>query len=83
MKFQKAIYQTSPEKHGNGMHYFTSCCRNQMFSIFDDEYKYHGKLCPKCFWNNIYTTLYLAGRDEAKEVKNYVKEISRITCKKE
>ena len=43
----EATYQYVEEVHGNGMFFFTM--------------KYHGYLCPKCFWHNKSVTLYLRG----------------------
>lgn len=43
-----ATYQTTPEKHGDGIFFFTDCGHN-MYSIRDNM-AYHGCLCPGCFW---------------------------------
>jgi len=67
---QKATYQCCEEVHGNGMFFYTDCCGNRMYSVSSDEMKYHGCLCPRCFWKGIYTTLYLRGTPEATEVMN-------------
>ncbi len=44
-----------------------------MYSVNNDPTTYHGKLCPKCFWNGITTDLYLGGTLEANAVmsKNF------------
>ena len=69
MKHQSATYNYIPEKHGVGMFYVTSCCHNTMYSVFDDPYRYHGVLCPKCFhFRDTYTTLYLVGTEEANKL---------------
>lgn len=57
----EATYQYLEEAHGNGMFFYTDCCHNRMYSPFNDPMKYHGCLCPKCFWNDKYVTLYLRG----------------------
>lgn len=67
MKHQKATYQTSKSVNGNGTFFFTDCCNHRMYST-GGEFTYHGKLCPKCLQNNIYTTLYLRGTEEANTV---------------
>lgn len=67
---QKATYQCCEEAHRKGMFFYTDCCGNRMYSVSNDEMKYHGRLCPKCFWNGTYTTLYLRGTPEATEVMN-------------
>lgn len=61
MKRAEATYQYLEEAHGNGMFFFTSCCGNRMYSVRNDPMTYHGCLCPKCFWENKYVTLYLRG----------------------
>ena len=35
-----------------------------MYSIDNNPMKYHGCLCPKCFLDNKYVTLYLRGTPE-------------------
>lgn len=67
---KKATYQISKEAHGNGMFFFTDCCGNRMYSVDNNIMKYHGCLCPKCFWEGINTTLYLRGTKEAIEIMN-------------
>lgn len=59
-------YQITEEKHGEGTFFFTDC-GNRMYSIKNDPMAYHGKLCPKCFWNGKNVTLYLRGTKEANE----------------
>lgn len=54
-------YQYLEEAHGNGMFFYTSCCGNRMYSVENNPMKYHGCLCPKCFWHNKSVTLYLRG----------------------
>jgi hypothetical protein len=62
---QEATYHAEPKKNGRGMFYFTDCCNNKMFSIFQNPLKYHGCLCPKCYYHNKITVLYLQGTEEA------------------
>ncbi len=64
----EATYQYLPEIHGCGMFFYTDCCHNQMYSVNNDPLTYHGKLCPKCFWENRLVTLYLRGTEEANRV---------------
>lgn len=76
MKYQSATYNYIPEKHRNGMFYVTSCCHNTMYSVFDDPYRYHGMLCPKCSnFRDTYTTLYLVGTEEANKLENNVESL--------
>lgn len=62
------MYQTIPEKHGNGTFFFTDCGHN-MYSTRDNM-AYHGCLCPGCFWEGIHTTLYIRGSEESKKYWN-------------
>ena len=66
-----ALYHTTPEIHGKGTFFFTSC-GHQMYSV-RNEMAYHGCLCPGCLYKGKQTTLYIAGSEEAKEkmVINY------------
>lgn len=41
---------------------------NRMYSVSSDPMAYHGKLCPKCFMQNKYVTLYIRGSEEAKNL---------------
>lgn len=66
-KMKYATYQTTPCVSGKGTFYFTDCCHNTMYSV-RDEMAYHEKLCPRCFMNGKYVTLYLRGTKEANEV---------------
>ena len=59
------IYQITPEAHGHGTFFFTSC-GHQMYSVRDEK-AYHGCLCPGCFSKGKQTILYIAGSKEAKE----------------
>lgn len=61
---KEATYQYREESHGNGMFFYTSCCGNRMYSAGSNPMKYHGCLCPKCFWNNKTVILYLRGTPE-------------------
>lgn len=63
-----ATYQATNEKHGRGTYFFTNCCHNVMYSVRNDYMTYHGKLCPKCFWDGKHVTLYLQGTEEANKV---------------
>lgn len=64
MERSEATYQYTEEKNGNGMFFYTDCCGNRMYSVNNDPMTYHECLCPKCFWNNKYVTLYLRGTPE-------------------
>lgn len=66
MKYQKMTYQTTPSKDGNGTFFFTDC-GHRMYSV-NNEMAYHKCLCPACFMNNIMTTLYARGSEEANEI---------------
>lgn len=59
-------YRYSPEKNGKGTFFYTDC-GNVMYSV-NDHITYHGKLCPKCFWQGKLVTLYIRGSEEAKEL---------------
>ena len=68
IKREYALYQPVEEKHSKGMFFYTSCCGNRMYSVTNDENKYHGALCPKCY--NIYNIeciLYKVGSKEAEQ----------------
>ena len=60
----RRTYQYLEEAHGNGMFFITSCCGNRMYSVDKNPMKYHGCLCPKCFWKDKYVTLYLRGTED-------------------
>ena len=66
----EATYQYLEAKNGNGLFFYTDCCNNRMYSISNDVMRYHGCLCPKCFWHGKYVTLYLRGTEEGKRVIN-------------
>lgn len=68
-------YQATPEAHGNGTFFFTDC-GNRMYSVNNDPMAYHGKLCPKCFWEGKSVTLYIRGSEEANEY--WDKKLGRI-----
>lgn len=72
MPDEEATYQYVEEKHGKGMFFYTSCCGNRMYSVDNDPMKYHGRLCPKCFWNGKWVTLYLRGTPDG--IRVYEKE---------
>lgn len=61
MEKAEATYQYVEEVHGMGMFFYASCCGNRMYSVDNDPMKYHGCLCPRCFWHNKSVTLYLRG----------------------
>ena len=63
-----ATYQATNEKHMKGTFFITDCCGNRMYSVRNDYMTYHGKLCPKCFWDGKQVTLYMRGTKEANEV---------------
>lgn len=56
-------YRTTPSVNGKGTFFFTDC-GNRMYSV-NDAMAYHGRLCPKCFYNGKHVTLYMRGTDEA------------------
>lgn len=64
MTREESTYQYLEEAHGNGMFFYTDCCKNRMFSITKDPMFYHGKLCPKCLGQGKLTTLYLRGTED-------------------
>lgn len=64
MEKAEATYQYSEEAHGNGMFFYTDCCKNRIYSINTDPMLYHNKLCPKCFWQGKTTVLYLRGTED-------------------
>lgn len=64
MKRGEATYQYLEEAYGNGMYFYTSCCKNRMYSVEPNPMKYHGRLCPKCFWKDKLITLYLRGTQD-------------------
>jgi len=45
----EATYTTRPSTDGHGTFYYTTCCRNRMYSV-RDKYAYDGCLCPRCAW---------------------------------
>lgn len=63
---QIETYQTTPEKNGKGTFFFTDC-GNRMYYIGNDPMKYHGCLCPACFYKGKQVTLYIRGSKEANE----------------
>ena len=70
MTFEESTYRYLPEKNGHGMFFYTDCCENRMYSVNNNPLAYHGKLCPKCFWNNKLVTLYLRGTEDGIRVFN-------------
>jgi hypothetical protein len=64
MERAEATYQYLEEAHGNGMFFYTDCCRNRMFSIENNPMRYHGCLCPKCLREGKMVTLYLRGTSD-------------------
>lgn len=63
---QAETYRYTPSE-GQGMFFFTDC-GNRMYSASNDPMRMHGRLCPKCFMQNRYVTLYLRGTKEANAV---------------
>lgn len=63
MERKEATYQYR-EAHGNGMFFYTDCCGNRIYSVDKNPMKYHGCLCPKCYWQGKSTTLYLRGTED-------------------
>ena len=45
----EATYITRPSVDGHGTFYYTTCCRNRIYSV-RDKYAYDGCLCPWCAW---------------------------------
>lgn len=71
MNKEEATYQYLEEAHGNGAFFYTDCCHTRLFSIENNPMKYHGCLCPKCFWkDNKYVTLYARGTEDGIRVFN-------------
>lgn len=70
MMKKESTYRYLPENSGRGMFFYTDCCENRMYSVNRDPMTYHGKLCPKCFWNNKLVTLYLRGTEDGIRVFN-------------
>lgn len=60
-------YHVLEEMHDNGMFFYTDC-GNRMYSVNNDPMFYHGKLCPRCFWEGKMVTLYIRGSDEANKI---------------
>ena len=72
----EATYQYCEAVDGNGMFFYTSCCGNRMYSVENNPMKYHGYLCPKCFWKGKSVTLYLRGTPDGirvVEAENVIK----------
>lgn len=61
-----ATYQTTPSKNSVGTFYFTDC-GHKFYSVKGTE-AYHGKLCPRCLYRGIQTTLYIRGSEEANKI---------------
>lgn len=66
-----ATYQATPEVHGKGYYFYTSC-GHELYSV-KDEMAYHGCLCPACFAHGRETVLYMHGSKEAKAYKLAIK----------
>lgn len=77
MEKAEATYQYLEEVHGDGMFFYTRCCGNRMYSADNDPMKYHGKLCPKCFWNGKSVTLYLCGTPDGIRVFEIEREVKK------
>ena len=67
MTYGAETYRFTRSEDGNGTFYFTDC-GNRLYSVSSDPMAYHGKLCPKCFMQNKYVTLYIRGSEEAKNI---------------
>lgn len=66
-KKRAETYRIAPSVSGEGIFFITDC-GNQMYSAGNDHMRYHGKLCPKCFLENKYVTLYIRGSEEANKI---------------
>lgn len=64
MEREEATYRYVEEAHGNGMFFYTDCCHNRMYSVQNNPMRYHGYLCPKCFWSGKNVVLYARGTEE-------------------
>lgn len=67
-----AIYQPVESVNGKGTFFYTSCCGATLYSV-KGEMAYHGKLCPRCFWKNTHTTLYMVGTEEANRIEEKIR----------
>ena len=68
IEYKYALYQPIEEKHGKGMFFYTSCCGNKMYSVSNNENKYHGVLCPRCYnIKNISCILFKTGSKEEEQ----------------
>lgn len=66
----ESTYRYTEEAHGHGTFFYTDCCNNRMYSVNNDPMHYHGKLCPRCFMDNKYVTLYMRGTEDGIRVFN-------------
>ena len=66
----ESTYRYLQEAQGHGIFVQTDCCNSRMYSVSNDPMRYHGRLCPRCFMNNRYVTLYLRGTDDGMRVFN-------------
>ena len=63
IKYATGTYQYEYKKPGT---VFKTSCNHRMACVFEDKYRYNGKLCPACFWRNIYRTLTIEEEDTNK-----------------
>lgn len=66
----ESTYRHLQEAHERGMFFYTDCCNNRMYSVSNDPMRYHGRLCPRCFMNNKYVTLYMRDTEDGVRVFN-------------
>ena len=62
-------YRFTPSSDGKGTFYYTDC-GNRIYVAGRNPMRLHGRLCPKCFMQNKYVTLYLRGTKEAEGSDN-------------
>ncbi len=67
---EESKYRYTQEANGHGIFVQTDCCNSRMYSVDNDPMRYHGRLCPRCFMNNKYVTLYMRGTEEGVRVFN-------------
>ena len=66
----ESTYRYLQEANGCGIFVQTDCCNSRIYSVSRDPMHFHGKLCPRCFMQNKYVTLYLRGTDDGIRVFN-------------
>lgn len=66
----ESTFRYIQEASGHGIFVQTDCCNSRMYSVDNDPMRFHGRLCPKCFMQNKYVTLYLRGTEDGIRVFN-------------